>query len=183
MKTMLTEENFKMLKVNQGKLDDDICEQHNISIGEWEDPYMMSKRYTALRVETHEFINECYDIWKYWKKKPVKPELILEEAIDVIHFIISLCNTHALSEFRIKLNLEKIEEAEKVSHEVFGLKGFHPMMYVDRLISGSEEDDHLMIDLHSVLKLLEHYEFTADDIMNAYDEKNKENYRRLRSGY
>lgn len=71
MKTLLTKADIEYLMTQQEKLDEDIRQKKGISFKEWHNIDYDAMYGTALNVEKAEFINECHDIWKYWKSKPV----------------------------------------------------------------------------------------------------------------
>lgn len=54
-------------------------------------------KFTALQVEVAEWANasRCF---KYWSKKPAEPkERLIDEAADVMHFFLSICNDMGIS--------------------------------------------------------------------------------------
>src|SRR5699024_9652266 len=82
----LTLEDFKYISEKQTLLDNAIKKQKNITHDEW--LHDLDNNHTiALKVEIAEFVNECSDIWKYWKDKQPNKERIIDEAIDVLHFV------------------------------------------------------------------------------------------------
>jgi dimeric dUTPase (all-alpha-NTP-PPase superfamily) len=77
----------------QKELDEEISKHFN-------DPSILQIA-TALSVEASELIDACG--LKYWKKKPQKSrEEIIEEGIDVLHFLLSFFNHLGLNEDEIK---------------------------------------------------------------------------------
>src|SRR5699024_5876901 len=70
----------------QAKLDQYIAENHNLT----KKDNLVSKRYLALLVELGELANEtrCFKFWS--TKAPSHNDVILEEYVDGVHFILSL---------------------------------------------------------------------------------------------
>lgn len=171
MKTLITAADIEYLLTQQEKLDKNIREKKGISQNEWLD--MDDKHYIALSVEKAEFINECHDLdnWKYWKSKPVDREKIIDEAIDVIHFVMLIVN--------------KMNTAEDLHEELVSLDG---------MMSGSQLTDlaiknylklvnDLPFTMYTTLRILDHYSFTSKDIIDAYNRKNKINFERMAGNY
>ena len=84
MNTLLNKSDLIYLLTQQNKLDQAMREQLNISESDW--MHMHMEHSLALNVELHEFINACFKSWKYWKRKDMNMDDVLDEAIDVIHF-------------------------------------------------------------------------------------------------
>ena len=77
--------NWQQLFSIQKQLDDRIVSEHNLHAGD-----LFSKKILALHVELGELANETRT-FKYWSTKPAAPrETILEEYVDVLHFVLSL---------------------------------------------------------------------------------------------
>lgn len=161
---------IKYLLDKQSDLDEAIRQEKGISIKSWRDDMAIEHR-IALHVEIGEFINECRDVWKYWKEKPVDVELLLDEAVDVIHFCFLL------------FNKGRYGDSHSIQHKIEQELGdLHEVNRRDLL--------KLLVILHPpvtvlalILKVIESYGFTTEDLMLAYDKKNKVNYERLESGY
>ena len=171
MNTLLTAPDIEYLRGQQMKLDEEIIEKNKITHDEWMVDYN-TKHFLATRVEIHEFINECYDQFKYWKKKPINKGRIIDEAVDVLHFVCLGWNKSS------KTN-EDIESELRAA-----MRSFDNTSTVDKLayLSGGE-DVTITPALALVLLVLNDYNFTTSDILDAYNRKNKENFRRLESGY
>ena len=82
----LTLEDFEYFSEKQALLDEAIKKQKNITDEEWLHD-LENNHVIALKVEVAEFVNECSNLWKYWKEKKPNRERILDEAIDVLHFV------------------------------------------------------------------------------------------------
>ena len=168
-KTNFSIKQIKYLLDKQSDLDEAIRQEKGISIRAWRDD-MEIEHEIALHVEIGEFINECRDVWKYWKEKPVDVELLLDEAVDVIHFCFLLLNNGDYGDsYSIQYEIE---------HELEDLHEFNRQESL-HLLAGL---DYPIATLALILKVIESYGFTTEDIMLAYDKKNKVNYERLESG-
>lgn len=180
---MLSELDYKLLIEQQTTLDNSIKEKLKILNHVW-DYQLQPNQEIALQVEKAELVNEVFDNWKYWKSKPVKLDRILDEAIDVIHFAVSQFNKKcAMSDFKGRPEL-------LLSFDVYTSKSM--MLDHDR---GIHDDFHLFLHsflfhnitpqqtLAKVFIILEHYDFTSEDVMTAYKAKNDVNHNRLSNGY
>lgn len=133
------------------------------------------EHHLALNVEVHEFINACFKSWKYWKRKDMNKDDVLDEAVDVIHFSMLLLN---------KAPLGNTEMSEYIEIE---LQALDPL--VDRtevklsMFSLSGKAASVLNKLSVVLQILDYYGFSTQDILTAYNNKNKVNFERLNNGY
>lgn len=170
----MTTELFEKFSKKQEELDSMIREKFGISEDEWKGEKLSIKHGLALQVEKFEFINECHDSWKYWKKKSVVPERIIDEAIDVIHFIHLTLNKHEFKsvDFVNSINGD-LEELYDRIHEVDMLD----------LIGLLAEELNVFRLYMLLLTILDHYAFTLEDIEQAYDRKNAENHARQERNY
>lgn len=161
---------IKYLLDKQSDLDEAIRQEKGISIRAWRG-HMEIEHQIALHVEVGEFINECRDLWKYWKEKPVDVERLLDEAVDVIHFCFLLFNKGEDGDsYSIQ---HEIEQELRIFHE------YNRQELIHRLL----DFYHPVTALALLLKVIESYGFTTEDLMLAYDKKNRVNYERLESGY
>src|SRR5699024_10718845 len=160
--------NWQTLFTMQKKLDNYILAQHNLK-----DENVFDKKVLALLVEIGELANEtrCF---KYWSlKPPSKKEVILEEYVDGIHFILSV---------GLELGLDNYEptneEVGEYMKTIFNLV-YQTITYlrIDQSISS-----YKMV-FHTYLMLGDELGFSANDIKKAYYEKNKVNFERQDQGY
>lgn len=154
----------------QKKLDLEIKKSKDITNKEWKEEFKY-KHSLAISVEVSEFINECHDIWKYWKDKPINKERILDEAIDVIHFLMLHWN-----------KLDGRGDALYNTHKLYA-EGFADLPVDDAALEQLQENNDIAMKLMIVLKVLDHYGFTEQDVIEQYKIKNEENFRRLETGY
>lgn len=179
----LSESDWKLLIDQQNKLDDNIREKLKIPEHTW-DYRLQPNQDIALQVEKAELVNEVFDVWKYWKSKPVKIDRILDEAIDVIHFAVMQFNKQyrnymidgkpeSIMAFDIYTSKKMMEEHNEQLHD-----DFHMFLHSFLFHKASPTET-----LAKVLIILEHYDFTSDDVMEAYRAKNVVNHHRLSNGY
>lgn len=155
----------------QKVLDGRILESFNKTSAE-----TIMNRILAMLVELGELANEtrCF---KYWSKKgPAEREVILEEYVDGIHFIVSLGN---------EINFEFIED------EIFGVEKFnHDQTKSFIQIFKRVCELALNLDARNFEMLFKDYVslgyqlgFTKSDIFKAYESKNKVNHERQENNY
>ena len=163
---MNTQTLFKMQKA----LDSHIESQHNL---EQED--LFDRKVLALLVEIGELANEtrCF---KFWSVKPAsEKEIILEEFVDGIHFILSL---------GIECGFEDLEAIpQSQSDELDTTKQFLAIYeYVQKFRVNRSKEDYVQL-FHSYLKLARLLGLNDNQIEQAYIKKNEVNYERQRKGY
>lgn len=170
----LTLEDFEYFAKKQALLDNAIMYQKDITDYEWTE--VLDNNHTiALKIEIAEFVNECSNIWKYWKDKEPNRERILDEAIDVLHFVFLKLNKsnnfikdHYLDYFRRKTVIKTVFKGVE-----------NKSVCLSDLL---RHKDELSI-LANVMYILSEYGFTRDDVINQYNKKNAINFERLENGY
>lgn len=128
----------------------------------------------ALLVELAELANEtrCFKFWS--EKGPSDKEIILEEYVDSIHFILSL---------GIEMNHDRLEEWPS-SHmdESLTLLFLHTQSSINQFLLEPTLDNYK--DVWSWYgAIASNLGFSHNEVVQAYIEKNKKNYERQRSGY
>lgn len=134
------------------------------------------EKYLALKCELFEFANEI-ESFKFWKKNKGKDH-ILEEACDMLHFIFSLAIDNDVKIEQIEEDVKDLDLNKYHTNEVIVL--------LDDMISRCYligEWFFLNTVLTFLAILLAKYEFTVDDLYNAYMEKNKVNIQRQADNY
>ncbi|WP_044893444.1 dUTP diphosphatase [Bacillus alveayuensis] len=161
--------NFKKLFHMQKELDQRIETQHKLH-----QERLMERKILALLVEIGELANEtrCFKFWSV--KPPSKEEVILEEYVDGLHFLLSI---------GLELNMTD-------------LPTFHVLDASDRLTEqfltifdeASSFKDSLSVE--SYLRLFKYYlqlgkslGFSMEQIYHAYVSKNEVNHIRQSQGY
>lgn len=169
MKSLLTEQDIIYLLEQQERLDADIRETHKIPKGVWLNA-MDDEHEIALRVEVAEFVIACYKSWKYWKTKPMSREDIIDEAVDVLHFI--MLDWNKLDSVDIESILERFNDVNVAENQSEVKSMIHIILIAENALD-------IFIYLIAVLDF---YDFDRKHIMEAYDKKNKVNFERLESG-
>ncbi|PIC74761.1 dUTP diphosphatase [Sporosarcina sp. P17b] len=134
-----------------------------------------TERGLALLVELSELANEtrCFKFWS--TKGPSANDVILEEYVDSIHFLLSL---------GIEKNFDGLEEwpagesTDQNLTQLFIQTGRSIYTFLDSLTF--EDYKNIWVNYGALANTLG---FTEDQIIQAYIDKNEENYARQRSGY
>src|SRR5699024_5695636 len=93
----------------QNELDKYIRNKKNISNEDWNDNEFYQKaHYIALKTEVGELVNECRDVWKYWKDKTEDKTKIIDEFVDVLHFATLIFNKQNMNENNFMSLVEKV---------------------------------------------------------------------------
>lgn len=155
------------LKSYQKTLDEAILTKHSLKV---EDTIMDRK--LALLVELGEFANEtrCF---KYWSlKESSAKEVLLEEYVDGIHFIVSLAN-----QFDLDLGADVIE-VDLTLNELL-LNAYKAIA----LIEVNDYEQHFAALLKWYYAIATKLAFSQADIIDAYMQKNQVNFVRQESDY
>lgn len=157
---------FKMQKA----LDSHIESQHGL-----EDEELFDRKVLALLVEIGELANEtrCF---KFWSVKPAsEKDVILEEFVDGVHFILSL---------GIECGFEDIESITAGKSMETDMSNQFITVYesIQNFRNSRSKEDYITlfkryIDLAGLLEL------NDEQIEQAYIKKNEVNYARQREGY
>lgn len=170
---ILSEDTIQYFKTQQEKLDENIRNAHNIYYADWRTSFELQHT-LALGVEISEFINEAHDLFKYWKRKSVNRERIIDEAVDVLHFVMLINNKQEVTVEEIKAVIDStlfdLHYSFKSNREIL----------VELLHHGKLNQNEI---LARVLYLLNHYQFNESDVIKQYDTKNKENFKRIENNY
>lgn len=159
---------WKTLFDMQEKLDNYILENHQLEKRSYFD-----EKYLALLVELGELANEtrCF---KYWSHKSASnKDVIIEEYVDNIHFLLSLG-----IEKKFQFTSITVDEKNYSQTEQFNLiYDASIRFYQDRT-----KDNYIKV-FTELLRLARLLGFSETEIITAYHEKNKVNYERQNSGY
>ena len=178
---------FTKLTDKQEVLDAEIREKHDISSDDWLE-YLDINHKLALRGEVAEFINEARDQWKYWKKKKPNMDQLIDEAVDVIHFLHLMMNKrHFDLNWKVAYLNKRIEHFRALTYRGRNEKTFEKIepdyrKYLNYMYNVDTNED--LIDTYAILLVvLDYYNFTLQDIETAYDTKHKLNRLRQESNY
>jgi dimeric dUTPase (all-alpha-NTP-PPase superfamily) len=146
-------------------LDDRIKKDHEIPEN------VADLKITAFKVELGELGNETR-FFKFWSKKPMSPkEVILEEFVDGIHFLLSIGLEREWDKFIKEVSASPFDK-EKPFIELFNSlfeAGFHSAGEWKRMFG-------------YYLAIGEKLGFNEDDIEIAYVKKNEKNHQRQNTG-
>jgi len=158
---------FKQLFIMQRELDRFIEETQNIQRD------VFREKGLALLVELSELANEtrCFKFWS--TKGASEREVILEEFVDSIHFMLSLGNMRNFS-----LDEWPGSETQQDLTQAF----LHATKTVLTFIEQQSEAAYIAM-WNAYGELAFNLGFTVEDIIEAYRAKNEKNYERQRSGY
>ncbi|PKR79243.1 dUTPase [Halalkalibacillus sediminis] len=135
---------------------------------------VISEKTLALVVEISELANEtrCF---KYWSKKgPNKREVILEEYVDGFHFILSLGLDFNFRFDPGQYSKKSFTDLTEAFHNVY------ETIYSFKNNPTSKGYQDMMATYLSLGYILD---FSEQNIMKAYAEKNQVNHERQHSGY
>lgn len=159
---------LKKLFTMQRDLDKKIVEQHHL-----ENDSLVCEKILALQVELGELANEtrCF---KYWSiKKPSERDVILEEYVDCLHFILSLGLEFGFTNISVKTTPSEVKITEQFIHVYIDLNDFTICSCKDSYITLFED----FLTLGSSLG------FSEDEIVDHYYKKNNINHERQASDY
>ncbi|MFD2926180.1 dUTP diphosphatase [Halobacillus naozhouensis] len=151
----------------QQKLDAHIIHTHDL-----QEMNVVDNKILALLVEIGELANEtrCF---KFWSKKPASPkEVVLEEYVDGLHFILSLGLDLGFRYQTSALN-EKMNQTEAFLAIFTAIESFK-----------REKNETSYFELFAAfLSLGKTLGFQAGELQKAYIQKNEVNFERQDQGY
>ncbi|WMJ80146.1 dUTP diphosphatase [Clostridium sp. MB40-C1] len=160
--------NFNKLFELQRNLDQRINTEKNL-----QNKSLFSKKVLALQVEVSELANEtrCFKFWS--NKGPSEKDVILEEYVDCLHFILSL---------GLEKNYENLELI--IRHEHHDLTEAFLNIYIDinDFVVCTSKDNYKTL-FEDFLSLGRTLNFSSDEIETAYYKKNNLNHKRQDTGY
>ena len=164
---MLHKYNLNEIWEMQKALDNTILESKKLTYKN-----TFKNRSLAFIIELAEFSNETRE-FKYWSnRKPSPKDVLLEEYIDGIHFIVS---QGIYFECKKEYSLEKSPlTIVELTIEVFRLSS---------MIVKSPSKELVEKIISAYLQIAVYYGFSNDDIMTHYIKKNKINYQRIKDNY
>lgn len=160
--------NWKDLFVKQKELDSYIKKNHRL---EGED--LICRKMLAFQVELGELANEtrCF---KFWSLKPASPEdIILEEYVDGLHFLLSLG-------LELSCTFDFLEPAP--ADEDLTSQFQRVYRFANRFVEESTIPNYKLL-FASFLALGRQLQLTEKAVMEAYWAKNQVNRQRQQEGY
>lgn len=152
----------------QRELDLRILNEHNLQ-GE----VLFSQKALALQVELGELANEtrCF---KYWSNKgPSAKQVIIEEFVDCLHFILSMGLDKNYEDIAASVSQSNNEITEQFLDIFVDVYDFLTICSRDHYITLFEDFLSLGLSL----------DFTEEEIHSAYIKKNEINHERQNTGY
>lgn len=159
--------NFIELANKQQVLDEKIALNHNVTSKE-----TIKQRILAFLVELGELANETRS-FKYWSNKQASErEVILEEYVDGIHFLLSLANELKIQAvYNINANHRDLNEM------------FLNIYQLASVLKDEFNDENLTLLTSEYLNLGYLLGFNENDIIKGYCQKNEKNHLRQESNY
>ncbi|MET3727558.1 dimeric dUTPase (all-alpha-NTP-PPase superfamily) [Fictibacillus halophilus] len=155
----------------QNKLNMRIVKEHNL-----DNSSLFEQRRLAFLVELGELANEtrCF---KYWSKRPAsEKEVILEEYVDGLHFVLSIGLDLGFKEVEMTNEVDLGEKMDKIDINTLFLT-----LYQSGSKSLSHEEFQSFFD--TFLGLGVKLGFSIKEIEEAYFAKNRVNHERQDTGY
>lgn len=156
----------------QKKLDEAIMEEYGLNEIDEENLRM------AILDEVGELTHELKANWCWWKKTqaPVDKEKVLGELVDVWHFVLSYQNHFNFGE-EARLSYLNEEELSNGMLKRLRTKKSNLSKVLTRLVIFESSIIPVLI------AITEYLGFTIEQVYEAYGDKNKINYQRLKEGY
>lgn len=169
---MTSTELIKDMLQMQAKLDESIMNEYGLTEINEENLRM------AILDEVGELTHELKGNWCWWKKtqSPVDDKKVLGELVDVWHFVLSYQN-HFNGDVNGILN-DLI--FEKTSDNILNLLMTYEYKLSETLTDLATWNIHKM---ERLVAISEYLGFTIEQVYEAYCDKNKVNYQRLKEGY
>ena len=160
--------NLQRLFQMQDALDKRIETEHNL-----EGIPLLHKKILSLQVELGELANEtrCFKFWS--TKEPSSKDIILEEYVDCLHFILSIGIEKDFQDITLEVNHITCDLSEQFLTLFTTITNF---------VISSSMDNYLKV-FQEFLSLGKNLGFSVEDIENAYLYKNNINHERQDNGY
>ncbi len=160
--------NFNKMFQMQTELDNRIRLEHQLG-----NENLIDEKILAFQVELGELANEtrCF---KYWSlKPPSEKQVILEEYVDGVHFLLS-----------IGLDLHSVDMVDpKLEAEGSLTKQFALLFALSSQLGKSKDVNDFTVLFQQYLLLGKLLHFSATEIEQAYIRKNEVNHQRQNEGY
>jgi len=160
--------NLQKLFQMQDALDKRILAEHNLA-----GIPLLRKKILSLQVELGELANEtrCFKFWS--TKNPSSDDVILEEYVDCLHFILSIGIEKNFEDITLNTKYVTCELSEQFLNLYINISDF---------VTCSSLDNYFNI-FQNFLSLGENLGFSKEGIENAYLYKNNINHERQDNGY
>jgi dimeric dUTPase (all-alpha-NTP-PPase superfamily) len=161
----------KMLKM-QAKLDEAIMKEYGL------DEIDEEKLNMAILDEVGELTHELKANWCWWKKTqvPVDDNKVLGELVDIWHFVLSWQN-HFKDGEEGMINARAVVRNSKRILNLLKTKEYRLSEELSDLVAWE------LCKLERLIAITEYIGFKVEQVYEAYCDKNKINYQRLKEGY
>ncbi len=152
----------------QRTLNERILKEHGLDSSN-----LRNKKFLALLTEIGELANEtrCF---KYWSKKGPSPkEIILEEYVDCLHFILTIGLDFGYTDVEPD---SEIERSDLSSHFI------NLFLSVNEMVICASRDSYQVL-MEDFISLGVALGFTDEEVTRSYLLKNEENHRRQSTDY
>lgn len=171
----MTSKEYELIKEMlqmQAKLDEAIMKEYGLTEIDEENLRM------AILDEVGELTHELKGNWCWWKKTqaPVDKEKVLRELVDIWHFVLSYQNHFNFGE-EARLSYLNEEELSNGMLKRLRTKKSNMSKVLTRLVIFESSIIPVLI------AITEYLGFTIEQVYEAYCDKNKINYQRLKEGY
>lgn len=171
----MTSKEYELIKEMlqmQEKLDEAIMKEYGLNEIDEENLRM------AILDEVGELTHELKANWCWWKKTqaPVDKQKVLGELVDIWHFVLSYQNHFNFGE-EARLSYLNEEELSNGMLKRLRTKKSNLSKVLTRLVIFESSIIPVLI------AITEYLGFTIEQVYNAYCDKNKINYQRLKEGY
>lgn len=158
---------FDRLFSLQKDLNNHIEQAHNLTGS------LLPKKILALQVEIGELANET-KCFKYWSTKgPASKDIILEEYVDCLHFILSI----GLDKSYDNIDFIPIQSETEITEQFLNL-----FIDINDFITCNSKDHYITL-FQDFISLGLNLDFSMENIENGYLKKNKVNHKRQEEGY
>jgi len=158
---------IKLYEIQQ-QLDNRIHMEHELK-----GKNLIPSKILALQVELGELANEtrCFKFWS--NRGPSPKDIILEEYVDCLHFILSIGLDSGLTD----INLNQINNSDDLTGQFQNM-----FTWIGTFQYEPKIDNYEKLFSHFLL-LGRKLDFTEEEIFESYLEKNKINHQRQDEGY
>lgn len=171
MRAVFTLEELNEIRHLQNNLDIRIKNENDIHM----DANLSIEKFLALKTELFELANEI-ESFKFWKKNKNKTNQ-LEEACDMLHFVISIAIDND-----IELAQEtQPEEYNPDNYDMNDLIGMMDCMISDMFIEKNWEDINALLLVLGIV--VNKCGYDIEDLYKCYKDKNKTNHKRQNEKY
>nr|DAE60590.1 MAG TPA: dUTPase [Caudoviricetes sp.] len=171
----MTSKEFKLIKEmlhKQAELDKSIMSAYGLTEIDEENLRM------AILDEVGELTHEFKGNWCWWKKTqaPVDRKKVLGELVDIWHFVLNWQN-HFKDGEEGMINAREVVRNSKRILNLIKTKEYRLSEELSDLVAWE------LCKLERLIAITEYLGFTIEQVYEAYCEKNKINYQRLKEGY